>query len=55
MAKKDSNEGSKGIAIRPCTCTSDYQDKKYGKGKRVMNPKAKNSGHRCSVCAKEYL
>ena len=29
---------------------NDYQDKKYGKGFRVMNP-TKDGGHRCTVCA----
>ena len=40
------------IIIRECVCSHDYQDKRYGKGKRVMNP-TKN-GHRCTVCKREY-
>ena len=36
-------------------CTHEYQDKKYGKGKRVMNPIKVGSGgtdYRCTVCGK---
>lgn len=37
-----------------CTCKHDYQDEKYGKGKRVLNFKIKpNEGWRCTVCGKE--
>ena len=42
--------------IKYCVCASPYQDKKYGKGKRVMNTvKGKDgSGNqaRCTVCGK---
>jgi hypothetical protein len=36
-------------------CNSEYQDRVYGKGKRVMNELAgTNKGrHRCTVCGKE--
>jgi len=34
--------------INHCTCEHDYQDKKYGKNKRVWNPTMK--GARCTVC-----
>lgn len=31
-----------------CKCESSYQDKLYGKQKRVHNPTTK--GYRCTVC-----
>ncbi len=34
--------------IVTCNCKNEYQDKKYGQGKRVMNEC--NSGCRCTVC-----
>lgn len=54
-------------ALRPlilsCHCKHEYQDKLYGKGKRVMNPTEKsiygtaltNTGrlYRCTVCKRE--
>ena len=43
------------IYIRQCSCTSEYQDRKYGKGNRVHNdlgPKKKDLC-RCTVCEKE--
>ena len=45
------------MAIKTCTCKHEYQDKKYGKGKRVHNEVGSNVGHvgnvkgyRCTVC-----
>jgi transposase-like protein len=41
--------------IAPCTCKSEYQDAKYGKGMRVFTgrfPSGKLSGWRCTVCGK---
>ena len=38
------------IAKCPHNCTHAYQDKLYGSGKRVLNPLAKDAGHRCTVC-----
>ena len=35
-----------------CNCVSEYQDKKYGKGNRVHNDKAKGQGWVCTVCDK---
>jgi hypothetical protein len=39
-----------------CTCTNEYQDKRYGKGRRVHN-KGKREGesayYKCTVCGKE--
>lgn len=40
------------MAIVNCTssvCRSEYQDKKYGKGKRVAN-RTNNQNYRCTVC-----
>lgn len=41
--------------IIKCNCENEYQDKKYGKGKRVGNKTAKEKPdyYRCTVCAKE--
>jgi len=42
--------------IISCTCRHEYQDKKYGKGKRVCNPTRKQDGtiYRCTVCKVEH-
>ena len=42
--------------IKNCTCKHDYQDEKYGKGRRVFNQLAKATGaqeYRCTVCEKK--
>lgn len=38
-----------------CTCDHPYQDKKYGKGKRVANSSGGGNSikYRCTVCKKE--
>ncbi len=36
--------------ILKCTCKHDFQDKRYGKGKRVFNVSTKNNDYRCTVC-----
>jgi len=41
--------------VIPCICDHDYQDRRYGPGKRVHNPaKPKGGGTtwRCTVCAR---
>lgn len=41
------------MAIKDCTCKHEYQDKKYGKGKRVHNEGQKENSKdtfRCTVC-----
>ena len=41
-----------------CTCTSEFQDKEYGKDMRVYSPCVKDgkvTGYRCSVCAKKIM
>lgn len=40
--------------IKNCTCSNEFQDKLYGKGKRVMNECAKGTACRCTVCSKVY-
>jgi hypothetical protein len=39
--------------IKKCTCKHEFQDKKYGKGKRVFNYCKKTDKYRCTVCGKE--
>lgn len=43
--------------ISKCNCSSEYQDKKYGKGNRVFNPMGQSRSvskgiARCSVCSR---
>ena len=40
------------MAIKKCDCKHEYQDRKHGKGNRVMN-KTANDNYRCTVCKKE--
>ena len=38
-----------------CNCNHEYQDGRYGKGKRLANPTKTKDGkqrHRCTVCRK---
>lgn len=43
--------------ILRCDCKHEFQDKEYGKRRRVMNPTKKQVGekkvYRCTVCLKE--
>ena len=41
------------MAILKCDCDHEFQDKTYGKKRRVMNPTAKPDEFRCTVCRKE--
>lgn len=51
MAKQEeSKEGSKTCAILRCNCSHEYQDRRYGKGKRLHNLKTKTIGRTCTVC-----
>ena len=39
-----------------CTCKSEFQDERYGKGIRVFNEMTsgtKVNGYRCTVCGRE--
>lgn len=40
--------------ILKCTCKHDYQDRRYGKQKRVFNV-MRDGKARCTVCAAERL
>lgn len=37
--------------IKNCKCKHEYQDRKYGKGRRVKNETG-NAQYRCTVCEK---
>lgn len=41
------------VKILPCSCSSSYQDSRYGLGKRVCNKMEKERTFRCTVCGKE--
>jgi len=45
------------MAIKRYTCEHEYQDKRYGKNKRVMNETRKSSTnsiiYKCTVCGRE--
>jgi hypothetical protein len=38
--------------VLTCSCKHEFQDKKYGEGRRKMN-KTKDGNYRCTVCGKE--
>lgn len=38
--------------IHICTCNSEFQDKLYGRGMRVMNQCKKPTDVKCTVCGK---
>jgi hypothetical protein len=42
--------------VKPCTCISNYQDRVYGRGKRLHNICLRSGGGlacRCTVCSNE--
>ena len=41
--------------IIKCECKNEFQDKRYGKGRRLANQTKKSDGKvfRCTVCGKE--
>lgn len=45
------------VEIKRCTCSgtpaADFQDKRYGKGMRVMNEDQKKS-YTCTVCGSKH-
>lgn len=45
------------MKVISCTCQSEYQDKLYGKGRRIANKTEKKLGlspvWRCTVCGKD--
>jgi hypothetical protein len=45
-----------GMVVLNCTCQHEWQDKKYGKGKRLFNQMKISSGqkkYKCTVCGRE--
>lgn len=50
--KSNNNHTSKNPRIMECVCDHSYQDNRYGKSQRVMNPFA--NGYRCTVCNREH-
>lgn len=45
------------VAIKKCSCQHEWQDKAYGKGRRVFNKTSggkgqQGGGWRCTVCDK---
>lgn len=50
-------EGIDMTVIKECKCEHAYQDKLYGKGRRVFNLTNKGNAnkevHRCSICNRE--
>lgn len=41
-------------AIMTCTCVHPFQDKEYGRGKRLFNEGIKDKW-RCTVCGREII
>lgn len=39
--------------ILSCKCINEYQDQKYGQGKRVFNKMKAERMYRCTVCKAE--
>lgn len=59
--KSETEKGLPPTKIISCTCQHEFQDKTYGKGKRVMNLQGKNGKptgatpkYRCTVCDKGH-
>lgn len=40
--------------ILPCECRHDFQDQRYGRGRRVHNVGKEGLFARCTVCGKEH-
>ena len=38
------------VKIIKCSCKNEFQDKKYGKNRRVANDTQKEGVYRCTVC-----
>jgi hypothetical protein len=49
--KKPGKAVKSGTTVKPCSCASEYQDRRYGKGNRVFNLSAKAAT--CTVCGKQ--
>ena len=48
MADIEQKAAKTGTVILKCSCSSEYQDKRYGKGMRVHN--IGKEGRACTVC-----
>jgi len=44
---------TKRTTVRACSCMHAYQDRHYGRNKRVFNFTAR--GWRCTVCARDII
>lgn len=44
-----------GYVILKCTCKSEFQDKKYGSGKRVANLTKSEQNASCTVCGTKLV
>lgn len=58
MNKVSNTAGTGGqTKVKDCACEHEYQDAKYGRGKRVHNPcksKSGGKGLRCTVCNRQH-
>lgn len=52
MANPSKDHTAKPCKILECVCAHEYQDKVYGKWKRVHNPRA-GGVYVCTVCGRE--
>jgi hypothetical protein len=41
--------------ILKCFCTSEFQDREYGVGKRLCTPVDKINTWRCTICGREQV
>jgi hypothetical protein len=48
MAKESKPKAASGGMVLTCKCVHDYQDRTYGKGRRLHTER--KSGYRCTVC-----
>lgn len=39
--------------VKTCDCKNQFQDKRYGRRRRVWNMMGINNGWRCTSCGKE--
>ena len=50
-AEKPQKAKESGAVVRFCLCQSEFQDRRYGKGRRVFTCAPKGALH-CTVCGK---
>lgn len=58
MAKEEVKETSSkkdSTKVIGCSCFNQYQDERYGAGRRLHNPGKDGKVHRCTVCGTEKL